>query len=374
LGRIPFSDKSAMWIRRRQVYHSLLKFHRGKIHNRANLKRAARRCGINRALQLSVRSIQKRLKECEKQCEYFTRHGRRYRRKFLERRLSVAQIKGNEKAAKEILAIIEREKQRAFWRRMNYSMKARKGNSARIVQVQDEDGGIIEHTTQEAVENAIWQEIHGKRFYLAEQAPVCQGLLRGSFGYMANTKAAQEVLDGTYVPEEDMHEGTMDLFDEIVNLRAVIPKDSVNCLVKHPLWRKKWKKKREETSSSESGLHFGHYIAGADSDLILYCHALLAWIALRKGYSPSRWECALSCMLEKVAGCSLVEKMRAILLMEADFNFMNKMIVGDRMLNNARNYGFMALWQRRFLASKGVQLRTARWLKCYSMTPFVNFD
>jgi hypothetical protein len=42
-------------------------------------------------------------------------------------------------------------------------------------------------------------------------------------------------------------------------------------------------------------------------------------------------------MLEKIAGCSpLVEKMRAILIMEADFNFMNKMIVGDRMLNNAR--------------------------------------
>jgi hypothetical protein len=78
-GRIPFSDKSAVWIRRRQVYHSLIQFHRGKIRNRANLKRAARRCGINRALQLSVKSIKKRLKECEKQCEYFTRHGHRYR-------------------------------------------------------------------------------------------------------------------------------------------------------------------------------------------------------------------------------------------------------------------------------------------------------
>jgi hypothetical protein len=37
-----------------------------------------------------------------------------------------------------------------------------------------------------------------------------------------------------------------------------------------------------------------------------------------------------------------VEKMRAILLMEADFNFMNKMIYGDRMLATARRYGYMA--------------------------------
>jgi hypothetical protein len=209
-------------------------------------------------------------------------------------------------------------------------------------------------------------------FYLAEQAPVCQGRLRGYFGYMANTRAAQEVLAGTYVPDEDTHYGTLDLFDEITNLRAVIPKDSVNCLVKHPLWRKKWKKKREETSSSESGLHFGHYIAGADSDLISYCHALLAWLALQKGYSTSRWERALSCMLEKVAGCSLVEKMRAILLMEADFNFMNKMIVGDRLLNSARSY--MVIWQRKFSVSKDVRPRMAHWLRRCSTTLFVNFD
>lgn len=341
-GRIPFSDKSAVWIRRRQVYHSLLRYHRGEIRNRANLKRAARRCGINRALQLTVKSIKRRLKECEKQCNYFQRHGHRYRRKFLERRLSVARIKNNDKAVKEILAIIDREKQRAFWRRMNYTMKTQKGKSARIVQVQDDEGGIVEHATQEAVENAIWSEIHGKRFYLAEQAPVCQGRLRGQFGYMADTAAAEEVLAGVYEPEEDVHTGTVDLFDEIGRIRAQVQKDSVNCLVRHPLWQKKWKQKREETSSSESGLHFGHYIAGADSELISYCHALLAWMALQKGYSPSRWERALSCMLEKIAGCSLVEKMRAILLMEADFNFMNKMIVGDRLLNNARQHGFMA--------------------------------
>jgi hypothetical protein len=47
-------------------------------------------------------------------------------------------------------------------------------------------------------------------------------------------------------------------------------------------------------------------------------------------------------MLEKTAGVLLVEKMRAILLMEADFNFMNNVIYGDRMLSNARRYGYMA--------------------------------
>jgi hypothetical protein len=45
------------------------------------------------------------------------------------------------------------------------------------VQVEGEDGEVTEYDTQDSVENAIWSEIHSKRFYLAEQAPICQGTL-----------------------------------------------------------------------------------------------------------------------------------------------------------------------------------------------------
>jgi hypothetical protein len=46
-------------------------------------------------------------------------------------------------------------------------------------------------------------------------------------------------------------------------------------------------------------------------------------------------------MLEKVAGCRLLTKLRSILLMEADFNSNKKTIYGDRMLNNVRRHGLM---------------------------------
>ena len=41
-------------------------------------------------------------------------------------------------------------------------------------------------------------------------------------------------------------------------------------------------------------------------------------------------------MLEKKLGCTLLAKLRAILLMEADFNHSNKEIFGSRMLDNVR--------------------------------------
>ena len=41
---IDFSPEAAIWIRRVQVYYSILHYHKGKIKNRGNLKGAARQC------------------------------------------------------------------------------------------------------------------------------------------------------------------------------------------------------------------------------------------------------------------------------------------------------------------------------------------
>ncbi len=51
-----------------------------------------------------------------------------------------------------------------------------------------------------------------------------------------------------------------------------------------------------------------------------------------------RWSNGLSVMLEKMFGVWLISKLRAILLMEADFNTMNKEVYGVRMLDNAQRY------------------------------------
>jgi len=46
-------------------------------------------------------------------------------------------------------------------------------------------------------------------------------------------------------------------------------------------------------------------------------------------------------MLKKIAGLALVNKLRAILLMEADFNFHNKLVFGSHMLTAARTNGLI---------------------------------
>jgi hypothetical protein len=46
-------------------------------------------------------------------------------------------------------------------------------------------------------------------------------------------------------------------------------------------------------------------------------------------------------MLENISGCQLINKLRLILLMEADFNSINKILFGIRMLIMVQLYGFM---------------------------------
>jgi hypothetical protein len=45
-------------------------------------------------------------------------------------------------------------------------------------------------------------------------------------------------------------------------------------------------------------------------------------------------------MSEKMFGCTLVAKLREILLMEVYLNFSNKLMYGVRMMNNVRSHGY----------------------------------
>ncbi len=95
---------------------------------------------------------------------------------------------------------------------------------------------------------------------------------------------------------------------------------------------------KEDTSSSQSGLQFGRYIVGADCNYTSQFHALRILLAPKKGIALERWSNGLSVMLEKMFGVCLVSKLRAILLMEVDFNAMNKEVYGVWMLEEARKY------------------------------------
>jgi hypothetical protein len=106
-------------------------------------------------------------------------------------------------------------------------------------------------------------------------------------------------------------------------------------------WKQYWRVINKETSSSESGIHFGYYIVGVKSDIISHYHASCMSIILAHTIQLERWSHGLSVMLEKTLGVTLVTKLCTLLLMEGDFNATNKIVYGVRMLQNARKHNQM---------------------------------
>ena len=86
-----------------------------------------------------------------------------------------------------------------------------------------------------------------------------------------------------------------------------------------------------------SNLHFGHWRAAAHNNYLASIHAYTIELSFCTGTPLKRWTYGLYVMLEKIPGVTLADKLRAILTMEAYFNFGNKLHIGRRMIKAANN-------------------------------------
>ena len=148
-----------------------------------------------------------RVEECKCEFKFYQEHGKQFRAHHLNERLHLAQERDDKEAVKKIAAIIQREKQGSFWCRLNYVTGKKWTRSATSIHVPSESGLVKELSAQEAVENAIFAEVHGSRYALAKEAPICPG------------KLAEDLLNRTYLPPPDPDAATKELFDEVAAIR-----------------------------------------------------------------------------------------------------------------------------------------------------------
>ena len=90
---------------------------------------------------------------------------------------------------------------------------------------------------------------------------------------------------------------------------------------------------REFTSAGPSGIRFSHFKASLTCDYIADFEAAMTNIPYATGLAPTRWKSGINVMIEKKKGDFRVNKLRTILLFEADFNQNNKLLGRDMMYN-----------------------------------------
>ncbi len=86
------------------------------------------------------------------------------------------------------------------------------------------------------------------------------------------------------------------------------------------VYQSAFKAVKEGTSSSCSGLHYGHYKALFQDQRVADVEAIMMNASFQLGFSSQRSQSGIDVMLEKKAGVRQPEKLRAILLFEADYN------------------------------------------------------
>ncbi len=202
---------------------------------------------------------------------------------------------------KKILAIIQREKDRSFWWRLNYALGKKKGGGYFKVQMKREGGLVEEFTEQDQLHEALWNNIHCKHFYPAEEAPLCSGPLRGDFGY--------DVLTPTLSWSLTAHINFPQILMQLLERSYKNAQESGwRCLEtqyqQRSLQRTGWtigSQNKKKLNPLYWGGNFECYQAGLPSPYATYLHALSVTLIVKRGIVLVHWLQDLSWMLEKYA-------------------------------------------------------------------------
>ena len=104
------------------------------------------------------------------------------------------------------------------------------------------------------------------------------------------------------------------------------------CEISTDCWTQHWKSAREKTASSYSSIHYGHCKVQSQSYLLSNVKCKLINLAIRNGSPLYCWTKDILVMLEKKPRIIKVTKLRAILLLEANFNGINKILFNTRLI------------------------------------------
>jgi hypothetical protein len=290
----------------------------GKVRNPGLLCQQARRLGIVAPSRWSVKELKQGREISKAWKRELENVGPVLRTEHLTTCLLDAEARKDEERAKAIRTMIDREANSGMWNHLKFAFSDDGGCSRSVTHVERiEDGEVVDYTEQEDIERVVREETQS-HFSAAASSSFCQNTLGEELGYVADTEVAASILAGTYEPPPDCSDSTVLLLDEIAHVATLIERGSVRLSITSDEYRDYWKAMYEYTSSAYSTVHFGHHkVAAANESLCAFFACKISFVA-RTGSAPSRWGVGLNVLLEKVAGVALVNKLRAILLMEGD--------------------------------------------------------
>ena len=326
MGEVPYSPLVAASGHAHSVWSLVVRSHSGQNINSRLIRREALACGLGNVLSTTPEEARRKKRTAAIEYNLLKGKADTLREEFLR---EIEDKEEREGKRKEIECIRKREQSVQTWRVIAKGIGKRRLQSVKEVEV-CQNGIWQKLGTKIEVEEAI-MENNSRRFHLTRNTPLMAPYLSRKIGFLANTPYAESIIQGNFTQNDRLSSETNEML-ELIGNRPTQP--TITASITKNDFQAYWKRAREKTSSSFSGRHFGHYKAASTNDYISEVHACFVHIASETGIKIDRWTKGLTIMLEKSPGVIKVDKLRAILLMEADFNATNKLIFGSRMIKN----------------------------------------
>jgi hypothetical protein len=120
----------------------------------------------------------------------------------------------------------------------------------------------------------------------------------------------------------------------------LVNKEGTEIIITPEDFQRFWMKVGEFTSSSMSGIHYGHYKAAIQCNISTKILAQQLTVVARSRIPLESWSIGLQVMLEKIAGVCLVKKLHAIQLYKADFNCCNQFVFWKAAMDSLNSIGY----------------------------------
>jgi hypothetical protein len=202
-GNIDFSLVVGLWIRRLQAYRWISRYQNGQVPHAGNLYRLCRCLSAPSPSSLMVEEVIAAEAACVQKLADLKLQAPVLWNEHLRNCLDTARERGDKVATDAIIDILRTESTRQQWRTIQHTVNPSRGGAMTRLKLPDVAEDRL-YATRSGVERQAAQTI-AARYKTACGVPIIHDpQLHQDFGFLANTKAVERVLAGTYEYPEGM--------------------------------------------------------------------------------------------------------------------------------------------------------------------------
>jgi hypothetical protein len=281
------------------------------------------------------------LKAAKASLREIRKNAKAYRESFLEDRAAAAAAAQDLTTEQAINIILQREGTKKAYQTLKKYLRPGSFGSVTEVHVEKPDKSIeVISDPDEMFRRIIQRDL--KHYHQAEGTPCTQSPIKEWLGTAGDTPIYDTWLHGAKPPTvPNCSAETQLLLDQLACATVPAQIDDVITIDNYKEFFTKW----SESTSTSPDRHLGHWKAlishTASTQFPEHCDLIIGIIvsqmnlSLKHGYAWERWKRIISAKIPKRAGNMLLDKLRTIHLMEPDFNWLQGLIIGRRMIREA---------------------------------------